>query len=60
VYGDKQDQKSSHIPSEDEVWKDLQVLFPNPDKRGNGGVASRVFLAAMEVVPSPKPMVDQQ
>jgi uncharacterized protein with PhoU and TrkA domain len=49
-HGDEESLKASHtrdLPSEEDVWKDLQVLFPDSD----GGAASREFLAAMEIAP---------
>jgi uncharacterized protein with PhoU and TrkA domain len=57
--GDEEAQKSiqfkkeTEIPedslSDEEAWKDLQVL--SPDQQANGRKASREFLAAMEVAP---------
>jgi uncharacterized protein with PhoU and TrkA domain len=38
-------------PSDEEIWKDLQVVFPSQEKSGNGRGASREFLTAMEVAP---------
>jgi uncharacterized protein with PhoU and TrkA domain len=60
AHGDEEDPNSSNIGDgkrasqgllSEDVWKDLHVLFPDPDKRTNGGVASREFLAAMQVAP---------
>ena len=37
--------------SDEEIWKDLQVLFPDKAKRNDDGAPSREFLTAMEVAP---------
>jgi Trk K+ transport system NAD-binding subunit len=59
--GDEEAQNSSQIREgtetpqdqlpEEEAWKDLQVLFPDPKQQANGRTATREFLAAMEIAP---------
>jgi uncharacterized protein with PhoU and TrkA domain len=37
--------------ADEDIWKDLQVLFPDKGKRSDDGAPSREFLTAMEVAP---------
>ncbi|KAL3922634.1 MAG: hypothetical protein SGILL_002104 [Bacillariaceae sp.] len=43
--------ESSVMVSDEEMWKDLQVIFPNSERRNEDGAPSREFLTAMEVAP---------
>lgn len=42
------------LSSDEEIWKDLQVMFPNQEQRGGAGGGTREFLSAMQVAPKSK------